>query len=229
MRAGGTGEAGALLHAEHPAERVVHGGDRVDGADGPRPAEPVKSIEVRALRGDRDRRKVEAVRCGQELDPRVAERVGGRDVAGPGQRAQHHIECLVAAVRQQDVGRRGVNAAAEQVGGHDRPVTLTPTRQANNRAFCARHLLPNDISSRKHKHIVQHGTTSRLACRPVTLDYPQSDRQHPQRLEYPGARAGWPGRSGRSCCAPQKPHKPATRRPIPTGTPRTERHTPVHL
>ncbi len=29
--------------------------------------------------------------------------------------------------------------------------------------------------------------------------------------------------------APQKPHKSATRRPIPTGIPRTKRHTPVHL
>ena len=29
--------------------------------------------------------------------------------------------------------------------------------------------------------------------------------------------------------APQKPHNSATRRPIPTGIPRTKRHTPVHL
>ena len=28
---------------------------------------------------------------------------------------------------------------------------------------------------------------------------------------------------------PQKPHNSATRRPIPTGIPRTKRHTPVHL
>jgi hypothetical protein len=29
--------------------------------------------------------------------------------------------------------------------------------------------------------------------------------------------------------APQKPHNSATRRPVPTGIPRTKRHTPVHL
>jgi dihydrofolate reductase len=47
------------------------------------------------------------------------------------------------------------------------------------------------------------------------------------------AEAGLPDRSaGLSqgvLRAPQKPHKSATRRPVPTGTPRTKRHTPVHL
>jgi hypothetical protein len=45
-------------------------------------------------------------------------------------------------------------------------------------------------------------------------------------LGYP-CRVGQPSQGLRR--APQKPHNSATRRPIPTGIPRTKRHTPVHL
>ena len=45
-------------------------------------------------------------------------------------------------------------------------------------------------------------------------------------LGYP-CRVGRPSQGLRR--APQKPHNSATRRPIPTGIPRTKRHTPVHL
>ena len=45
-------------------------------------------------------------------------------------------------------------------------------------------------------------------------------------LGYP-YRIGQPSQGLRR--APQKPHNSATRRPIPTGIPRTKRHTPVHL
>jgi hypothetical protein len=47
-----------------------------------------------------------------------------------------------------------------------------------------------------------------------------------RKLRY---RAGSAGLSHGLLRAPQKPHKPATRWPVPTGIPRTERHTPVHL
>jgi hypothetical protein len=47
-----------------------------------------------------------------------------------------------------------------------------------------------------------------------------------RKLRY---RAGSAGLSHGLLRAPQKPHKPATRWPLPTGIPRTERHTPVHL
>jgi hypothetical protein len=50
-----------------------------------------------------------------------------------------------------------------------------------------------------------------------------------QTLTYLGVRVGWPGKSRDLLRAPQNPHKSATRRRIPTGIPRTERHTPVHL
>jgi hypothetical protein len=50
-----------------------------------------------------------------------------------------------------------------------------------------------------------------------------------QTLTYLDVRAGWPGKSRDLLRAPQNPHKSATRRRIPTGIPRTERHTPVHL
>ena len=43
------------------------------------------------------------------------------------------------------------------------------------------------------------------------------------------ARWGWPAAPFRANRTPQKPHNFATRRPIPTGIPRTKRHTPVHL
>ena len=51
----------------------------------------------------------------------------------------------------------------------------------------------------------------------------------PPGVAVPGHRvSGRPGRSG-LLRAPQKPHNSATRRPVPTGIPRTKRHTPVHL
>jgi hypothetical protein len=47
-----------------------------------------------------------------------------------------------------------------------------------------------------------------------------------RKLRY---RIGRPGLSQELLRAPQKPHKPATQWAVPTGIPRTKRHTPVHL
>ena len=55
----------------------------------------------------------------------------------------------------------------------------------------------------------------------VTLSYPESGHQF-RELRYLASNAGSAG-------SPQKPHNFAARRRIPTGSPRTERHTPVHL
>ena len=55
----------------------------------------------------------------------------------------------------------------------------------------------------------------------MTLGYPESGHQL-RKLRYLVLHAGSAG-------PPQKPHNFATRQRIPTGSPRTKRHTPVHL
>jgi hypothetical protein len=62
----------------------------------------------------------------------------------------------------------------------------------------------------------------------VTMGHSESDQQPPQ-VAVPGA-CVWSARKVRGLLgAPQNPHKSATRQLIPTGIPRTKRHTPVHL
>jgi hypothetical protein len=63
---------------------------------------------------------------------------------------------------------------------------------------------------------------------PVTLGYPKVVIII-RKAAGPGYAAPMrPGQSGLRW-APQKPHSSATRRPVPTGIPQTEQHTPVHL
>jgi hypothetical protein len=59
----------------------------------------------------------------------------------------------------------------------------------------------------------------------VTLGYPEVVISL-RKLRY---RAGSAGPSQGLLRTPQKPHKSATQWLIPTGIPRTKRHTPVHL
>jgi len=62
----------------------------------------------------------------------------------------------------------------------------------------------------------------------VTLGYSEGDHQPP--LVAVTGVCVWSARDSQGLLgAPQNPHKSATRRLIPTGIPRTKRHTPVHL
>lgn len=72
----------------------------------------VERVEVGAGRRHGNGSQIEGVGRGEERDAGIGERVGGHDVAGPGQRAQHGVERLLGAARQQDVDRRGVDPAA---------------------------------------------------------------------------------------------------------------------
>jgi hypothetical protein len=68
---------------------------------------------------------------------------------------------------------------------------------------------------------VRRGINSGGKAAVVTLGYPESGHQS-RELRTLVLMLGRPE-------PPQKPHNFATRRPIPTGIPRTKRHTPVHL
>ena len=74
----------------------------------------------------------------------------------------------------------------------------------------------------------RRGITSGGQGAAVTLGYSESDRRPPE-VAVPGALCLVGKGSQRLLGAPQNPYKSATRRLIPTGIPRTERHTAVHL
>jgi hypothetical protein len=69
--------------------------------------------------------------------------------------------------------------------------------------------------------LVRRGTTSGEQAAPVTLGYPE--------VVISSGSCGHLVLHAGSAGSPQKPHNFATRRRIPTGSPRTKRHTPVHL
>jgi hypothetical protein len=77
----------------------------------------------------------------------------------------------------------------------------------------------------RHRSIVRREITSGGRAALVTLGYSEVVISL-RKLRY---RIGWPGLSQGVPRAPQKPHNYVTRRLIPTGIPRTKRHTPVHL
>lgn len=80
VRPGDGGQPLAPVPVEHPAERIVHGRDRVERADGPGTAQPIEDVEVRTAGRGRDGHQVEAVCRGEELDAGTGDRVDGDDV-----------------------------------------------------------------------------------------------------------------------------------------------------
>ncbi len=106
--------------------------------------------------------------------------------------------------------------AVHQTARHS-PQDRTKNLSARTRDDPARSSAPN-----------RRGITSGGQHAAVTLGYSESNHQAPQ-VALPGALCLVGQESQGLLAAPQNPHKSATRRLIPTGIPRTKRHTPVHL
>ena len=115
---------------------------------------------------------------------------------------------IAAAVQVRSHPNRpdGASAVPKRMLCACAPIRPAPARRARNRP-ARNHLRRQDAA--------------------VTLGYSESDHQPPE-VGVPGALC-LVGQGGQGLVrAPQNPHKWATWRLIPTGIPRTKRHTPVH-
>jgi hypothetical protein len=121
-------QSSALGIVEHPAERVVQGRHRKDGADPASPAQLFEGIEIRPGPGHRQGRQFQPKGAREHDEPGIGDSVHRDDIAGLEQGHRRHRETVLSAVDDQDSVAADVESPPAQVVSDRGPVLDAPAR-----------------------------------------------------------------------------------------------------